>query len=630
MRSKVTLVLLFLNVALFFFIFYFERDWRIERTSQETRRRVLGPEASNIKSLEVTGPSPGSAFSLERRGDAWFLTKPVEWPANPNAVSRILNELQFLEHVTSFSTRDLERNGLKLADYGLDQPKMILSFTSGEEGSTGAPAGRTTVLRIGDTVKVGDHLYLLSSDGEKIHVVARSLADSLSVPFDQLRSDVVFSIQVFEAQSLNLQTAAPSGVRVRLDRDRQSNRWLFRTPVNARAAKNATELAINALDALRVKSFVLQNPPATLPSAAPLLRVTIEGNNRHETLFVGAPSGSGDDYFAQLEDRRAVFTVSIPPALMETLRNAADDLRDRHILEFDSAAVTSIALSAPNQPEIALQRLESAAGGHEAGWQIIRRGGGAQGLQALAADTASVQRLLDQLETLSAIRFQSDAPTNADIEDWGFNRPEREIILTLAGTPATQVTLQIGLPTKRENVAYARVAGLPTVYAVEPDILRDTSASPLAWRERLLNSLPASARITSLALSNAGDNSVIYSHRLADGETWDGALAAEPPPRKAAITAVLAQLRALHAASFAQDGFPEKVFSAGEVRSWKYRLDATVSLPGGTGPGQVNTMSLWIAERTGGAEQLAGSKDFGAVFALEQPLLDALWTLTQP
>ena len=303
MRSKVTLVLLFLNVALFFFIFYFERDWRIERASQEARRRVLGPEASNIRRLEVTGAAPGASFSLERRGDAWFLTRPVEWPANPNAVSRILNELQFLEHETSFSTRDLEKNGQKLADYGLDQPRLTLTFTSGDEGTSGAPAGRTTVLRIGDTTKVGDHLYLLSSDGEKIHVVSRSLAESLSVPFDQLRSDFIFTIQVFEAQSLNLQTAAPSSVRVRLDRDRQSGRWLFRTPVNARAGKNATELAINALDALRVKSFVLQNPPATAPSAAPLLRVTIEGNNRHETLFVGPRSGGGDDYLAQLEDR---------------------------------------------------------------------------------------------------------------------------------------------------------------------------------------------------------------------------------------------------------------------------------------------------------------------------------------
>jgi hypothetical protein len=624
MRSKVTLVLLFLNVALFFFIFYFERDWKIEHASQEARRRVFGPEAANIRTLDVAGTTPGSGFSLERRGESWFITRPVEWPANNAAVSRITNELQFLGDTTSFSTRDLEKNGQKLADYGLEQPKMTLTFTSGDESSPGV---RTTILRIGDTTKVGDHLYILSPDGEKIHVVDRSLVDSLSTPFEQLRSDVIFSIQVFEARSLNLQTAAPSSVRVRLDRD--ASRWLFRTPVNARAGKNATELAINALDALRVKSFVLQNPPATAPETAPLLRVTLEGNNRLETLFVGAASGSDNDYLAQLDGRRAIFIVNIPPSLMATLRNAADELRDRHVLDFDPSSVTSIALSALNQPELELQRLEPAAGSHEAGWQIVRRGG-AQGSQTLAADAAAVQRLLEQLETLSALRFQSDAPTNADIEDWGFNRPEREIALTLAGTPATQVTLQIGLPTKRENVAYARIAGLPSVYAVEPDILRETSASPLAWRERLLSALPAAARITSVTLANAADNTVIYSRKLADGETWDGALATETAPRREAITTILAQLRDLRAASFVQDGFPDKVFAAGEVRSWKYRLDATVSLPGGAGPPQVNMMTLWLAERTGGAEQLAGSKEFGAVFAIEQPLLDALFALTQP
>jgi hypothetical protein len=628
MRSKVTLVLLFLNVALFFFIFYFERDWRIERASLEARRRVLGPEAADIRSLEVTGSAPGSSFRMERRGDTWYLTKPVEWPANPNAVNRILNELQFLEHETSFSTRDLEKNGQKLADYGLDQPKLTVSFSSGEASAPGAPGGRTTVLRIGDTTKVGDHLYLLSPDGERVHVVGRSLADSLAIPFDELRSDIVFSIPVFEARSLSLQTAAPSGVRVRLHRD--GSRWSFETPVIARAGKNATELAINGLDSLRVKSFVLQNPPAAAPSTSFLLRVTLEGNNRRETLYVGGPSEGDQTYYAQLEDRPAIFTVAIPKALMDTLRNGSDDLRDRHVLDFDANAVTSIALSAPNQPELDLQRLEPAAGSQAAGWQIIRRGGGAQGPQTLPADTAAVQRLLDQLETLTALKFQSDAPTNADLEDWGFNRPEREIVLTLAGSTIPQLTLQIGLPTNRENVAYARIAGSSSVYAVEPDVLRETGASPLAWRERLLGTIPASARITSLTLANAADGSVIYAHRLADGETWDAALAAEPAPRKSALTTVLSQLRSLRAASFVQDGFPEKVFAAGEVRPWKYRLDATVSLPGGAGAGQVNTMTLWFAERTGATEQLAGSKDFGAVFAIEQPLLDALWTLTQP
>ncbi|HEY1765095.1 MAG TPA: DUF4340 domain-containing protein [Opitutaceae bacterium] len=626
MRSKVTLVLLFLNVALFFFIFYFERDWRIEQASREARRRVLGPEASDIRRLEVTVAAPGSSFTLERRNDVWYLTKPVEWPANPNAVSRILNELQFLEHETSFPTRDLEKNGQKLSDYGLDQPKLIVSFTSGEASGPGAPAGRTTVLRIGDTTEVGNHLYLLSPDGERIHVVGRQLADSLSIPLDQLRSDTVFSIPVFEARSLSLQIGAPSGVRVRLHRD--ASRWSFETPVIARAAKNATELAINGLDALRVKAFILQNPPAVAPSAAPALRVTIEGNNRHETLYVGGPADGDQTYYAQLEDRPAIFTVAIVKPLMDTLRNAGEDLRDRHVLDFDANAVTSIALSAPNQTELDLQRLESAAANQAPGWQILRRGSGVPGPQALPADSAAVQRLLDQLETLTALKFESDAPTNAELEDWGFNRPEREIALTLAG--ANQVTLQIGLPSKRENVAYARIAGSSSVYAVEPDILRETKASPLAWREKVLATIPASGKITSLTLANASDNSVIYSKTLTDGQTWEAALTGEPAPKKAALETLLAQLRLLRASSFIAEGFPEKVLAAGEVRPWRYRLDATISLPGGNGSGQVSKMTLWFAERSGGSEQLAGSREIGAVFAIEQPLLDALWTLTQP
>jgi hypothetical protein len=241
-----------------------------------------------------------------------------------------------------------------------------------------------------------------------------------------------------------------------------------------------------------------------------------------------------------------------------------------------------------------------------------------------------VQRLLEQLETLTAQVFQSDAPTAAELEDWGFNRPEREIELTLAGETPTQVTLQVGLPTKRENVAYARIAGSSSVYAVEPDILRETSASPLAWRERQLTTLPVSARITALTLSAAADSSVIYSKKIEGDGTWDAALAGESAARRKAVTTVLAQLRSLHAASFAEDGFPEKIFAAGEVRPWKYRLDATVSLPDGAGGSQVNTMTLWFAERTGATEQLAGSKEFATVFSVEQPLLDALWVLTQP
>src|ERR1019366_10109392 len=69
MRTKVTLVLLFLNVALFFFIFRFERRWNIEKNFTEARRRVLSAETADIRSLEITGGNPVHTLALAKRGD---------------------------------------------------------------------------------------------------------------------------------------------------------------------------------------------------------------------------------------------------------------------------------------------------------------------------------------------------------------------------------------------------------------------------------------------------------------------------------------------------------------------------------------------------------------------------------
>ena len=88
MRTKVTLVLLFLNVALFFFIFQFERRWRTEDAWRVTRTNVLGAETADIRALEISGGN--SSLILKKTGDSWMVTRPLEWPANPNAVGRIL------------------------------------------------------------------------------------------------------------------------------------------------------------------------------------------------------------------------------------------------------------------------------------------------------------------------------------------------------------------------------------------------------------------------------------------------------------------------------------------------------------------------------------------------------------
>ena len=146
---------------------------------------------------------------------------------------------------------------------------------------------------------------------------------------------------------------------------------------------------------------------------------------------------------------------------------------------------------------------------------------------------------------------------------------------------------------------------------------------PRAWRERQLPELPAAARLTALKITDLNGNQVLLDVSLdANGH------APAATPHHPDVEKIVTQIRSLHAKSFYQDGFTDKVLIAGDERTWRYRLDYTITLPGGAGGDQASVKTLLFIERVGGAQQLAGSAEFDAVFEIEQPFLDALWAIT--
>jgi hypothetical protein len=636
MRSKVTVVLLFLNVVLFYYIFQYEQKWIAEKAQVDIRRRVLGSETANIeKFTRVSRNSP--TVTAERRGDNWWLAQPFEWPANYHAVSRILNELQLLEHETSFAVADLGKSGQSLADYGLVDPAMTFTFTS---------AGKNYALKIGDRTEIGNRLYLLSPDGTRIHVVNRALADSLGLAADQLRSESIFTIPVFEVRSLALQTA---NAKIRLRREGQ--RWAFETPIQARADKHKVETTVNELNSLQVRRFLEPRDadPARTGLAAPPLRVTLEGNARRETLFIGNPVApateagvTAQEFYAKLEDKPAVFITRLTAGqvnedqagLLDRLRLAQDQLRDKHVLDFDSANVTALTLAAPDRPELNLQRLDAPQNAEA--WQVVVRGATGQIPQTIAADPAIVQDFLQRLHLLAATKFLSDAPSAADLESYGFNRPEREMTLNLRtgggpkGDEPSTLTLQIGTKPGTPSLAYARVANAPFVYQIEPDLLEDVPVSPLHFRQRTLRELPEGTHVAAVTLTDLANNTVLLTKSAAAGAELTAAtiVEGEPEARRAALAALLGELRKLRAKRFITDTFdPARAALNGGNPPWRYRLDATLTLAGGNA--QTVTTSLLLTERLGGTTQLGGTSEFGGVtFELPQELVDALFTLT--
>lgn len=653
MRSKVTVVLLFLNVVLFAYIYWYDLPRIDAQKGVDSRRTVLPTEIASMDSLTRTTRT-GEVVKLEKRGESWWITKPYVWPANPDAVAHIHNELQFLQNKSSFPVAGLANSNQSLADYGLAEPAVVLEFTA---------AGSPTVYKflVGADTPVGNRLYVLPPDNTRVHVVDRSLADAVSLTLADLRNDSIFTIPVFEVRSLNIQTSAPTNLKVRLRRD-ATNRWGFESPILARASKLAVEVTINALNGLAARTFV-DPREADLDRTGlnnPSLRVTLEGNARRETLLIGAAAAKEGDYYAKIEDKAVVFTVPLPAKLLEVLRSSQESLRDAHVVDFDPATVTSLTITAPGQPELALQRLETPAtpaatptAGAAAkgtadpapkeGWQVVTRIPG-QAPITVPGDPAVIAELLQKIKLLSAREtvlpnkqvqygFRSDAPSAADLERDGFNRPEREITLNLntggglSGKDPSTLVLQIGVNPDEPGKAFARLTNPPFVYEIVPDIIAATATSAHHYHVRQLRELPEGALITSLAVYDLAVEAPLYTQKLKDGDkNWDAALAAEPEGPRLILTSLLAQLRNLRAQSFVSDTFsPDHADTPQGPKPWRFRVDYSIAFNGG----QSTQSSLLVTERLGGASQLAGTADFGGlVFNLTQEMIDALFPLT--
>jgi len=648
MRTKITLLLLFLNVALFFFIFAFEQKWRTEELAADARTRVLGPEAANIQALTISSASLEAPIQLDRRGDEWSISSPYEWPANPHAVSRIVTELQFLEHETSFSVENLDATGLSLADYGLASPNLTVALTS---GSAANPA--TTNLAIGNRTEIGQRLYVLSPDRSRVHVVPDSLAQSLSLDLDQLRANSCFTIPVFEVRSLNLQNDGPANVRVRLRHE--NNRWRFESPIVTRASKTDTDVVVNAIATLRTANFLgaPSRQPELITTAgldSPFLRITLEGNNRRETLLLGDeitpeanPPPAEDDanpdlanreFFARMEGRDAVFTVIIPERLATSLLNAQSELRDRTVLDLANRSIDSITLADNDGREVVLQKVEttsSTAAETINNWQVVQREADGS-LRTQPADATVVKDgLLTTLSRLRAIDFERDVPTDAELEAWGLTRPSRTITLSFETplgetTPPPDLTLNLGTD-QTGNSAFAQVLPETFVYRVDPVVLEQTPVDPLRYRERLLRELPVGTRISGISLHDLSNGKVLFARDLTAPETPPNPTTTDTPLIDQAVSRLLEELRSLRAQRLVADAFTPTVEVTGQNRPWRFRLDVELSVSADVGE-QAQQFSLYLADRDGGDRQLVGSPDLDVVFAASTALVEAAWTIS--
>lgn len=619
MRFKFTIFLLTLNVISFGLIAYLNHQARQIEPSTGGLSGQIGRELIDADRIELHGRGIETPRILEREGSTWYLLEPMQWSANYFAINRILNQLQFLEEEASFPVDDIEKTGQSLADYGLENPLLRIVIAEGEESIS---------LSIGTLTEIGNNVYLLGPDEREIFVVDRQVIDGLLVDLNDLRTREIFDIPVFEVDALGLQirsenTTDGSSLKVRLARN--NGAWTFEAPLAAKADPTLVDNTINTLTAAKVGRFIETEQTNLILRGLenPFMQVTIHGNKRRQSLIVGNldPNSQGaPQYFAKLENNPAIFTVLARP--FDILREAQEALRERNFMNFDPSKLSTINIS-ENGRKIRLQKLETG----ENDWQVLESNGKNE-IQPYRADPAIMDSLLKNLSTLRASGFTADAPTASDNENYGFNNPRR--VVTLSFSVGDPLTLMLANPENREDVLYAKTNLADFIFEVERyTTLRMIPIDIHYYRNRLLDMLPSAARISALKLTNLEKNEAIFDYKISqENMGWNDLIEEFDTEHGDQIRVLLDAVRKFEVKSYLIDSYTE-AYPVDEENSlpWIFQLSATIQLPGGE-TDRTETREYVLTERLSGTVQVAGSKQYNTIFEIPQPLIEALYELT--
>ncbi|WP_269540403.1 DUF4340 domain-containing protein [Cerasicoccus fimbriatus] len=625
MRWKLTFVLLLLNVAAFYYLYHLEnRD--DPRDGNAGQSSLVLPESGDIVGITVTnratdGQEQVRELKKKDRG-GWQLVKPVHWPANENAVQKILDQLRFLEKEVRIPLSDIEKHSQGLADFGLDPAQFELVLISRN--------GERTKLEIGAPTKMGNRLYIMAPGGKEVLVVGDELLSSIAVPISELRNQRIFDIPVFELESLSIQSQAQ---RIRLVKG--TDGWSFETPIPAKADDQLVQNTLALIVGLRVIRLIPTGEisPELAGLTAPSLRVTLGGNNRRQTLLLGGdvpnlPADAPAQVYARLEnggDDTTIFTVVKKP--FEHITRAQEELRERRILRFDPSKVTALEINRAGR-SLTLQRLESSTPDAAPAWQSVAKGSSGGEVKTEAASTDLVDKLISELHHLEVVAFVSDAPAPSDLEAWGLTDPIAKVTINASRDWTLLLGNNISAPKGDANAPhwanprnlYAKTASKASVYALDLGILSALRADSLAYRSRTLTSLPKDARVESIKITDLKDNKVLFDQSIkTDSETWPTALPEDNVDR-AEILTLVDTLKNFQVQEYLLPEFKEL-----PNLPWRYQLDAAIIVPGGDGASEKRSYYFTLRD---GVKQIGGSPQQNVTFMLTSNLIDALFPLT--
>lgn len=502
MRATTTILLLILTAGLAWFVLRFDAA---SRPVAGVSTRLIDFKNTEADAIEISGKD--QKITLQRRGEYWWITSPVEDRANPLLTTILLESLKSFESIESLKQDDLDKEDWKRS--GLNGTSTKITLRQGGKN--------IAICRIGGHTPIENTIYLAISKNnsvDNIHVVQLPkpgvaqnpdvvLPDILGVlqtPAASWRDPALLRLKADSVRRLIF--SAGTGI---IEFKRAANKpWELVKPLQTRASDERVNAVLAALLHFEAKPIAKGSEAATPGSAAlPGMKVSIEAENLEKPVEVAlaAAADPAGEIQATATDRPGTFLL--PAKAGNIWKLQPNDLRDPRLARIPGEELAAIRIKSIANPEIILNKQGET-------WMLTRFG---------KTEPANPERVLSFINEMNAAlvrEFSADVANN--LEPFGLQQPFLEVEWRVK---EKSTLLKFGQG--KDNGVFCQYDHEPFIYRINPLLLGALPTDSLKWAA--LNILSVSTLTVKRIILTEGATppvNLLYDAELA---TWSGELA---------------------------------------------------------------------------------------------------------
>ncbi|MDA3798310.1 MAG: DUF4340 domain-containing protein [Kiritimatiellae bacterium] len=289
-------------------------------------------------------------------GGRWYLLRPVYDLARQGIFESVFSMVENMKYQEIVTPKDMKDRHLTYETFGLDNPTVVITLFFDND---------SIEVVFGKRTRLGDYIYVKSSESEKIYTVSSKIIDILPKTIDELRDPDMFNIDSSLLDVVKMKSSKAGFVELK----KVAGEWYFEQPDIGPVDSSFLFDIFDKLVKIKIKNYVWQDLIEQTPSAEGAL--DYDGNNilyeryglkDSDVLFdidVTDPI-LGDTYGLKISQHSPenlnlhyilrnnlpdIFSVILKEDDLRVLNFSLNDLRSKRLYRTEPEFVTEIAIS---------------------------------------------------------------------------------------------------------------------------------------------------------------------------------------------------------------------------------------------------------------------------------------------